>query len=295
MVLYKHGDRLYREIEIDFRERCVEIATDLLNQPEEDLLRATQSAFESYTSGLLYIRDTHLYLVGTCFVPYIQLIPIQDKVYVKGRMPTIPTIRELGEKVFEDEMNREPRLAVAFLRAVRGEPGSDALNPRAIYQSAFKAALSRGSVELHSLKVLSLGAARAGKTALFAALQGHTLPKPEDRSVATRMQRVRLVFNHEEGFFEAVPPEEYRLASMIATSRDTTAADPGTDEGEVGAEESQGLTVVVRPPAIPGAPTTTTSAPTPLTMSAVQDLLMGELSKQHVNLDFFDFAGECEF
>ena len=165
------------------------------------------------------------------------------------------------------------------------------------------------------MKVLFMGAVMAGKTALLAALQGHSLPEEKDRSIATRFQRMRLVFNKEGGFFEAVPVEEYRLKSMIGEKKvvlveEEDGGGEGEGESETAGSASSGRSAVIAPahpmsttssstttpmtPSSPATPIAITAGASALTMSAVQDLLKGELSEQHIDLDSFDFAGEKE-
>jgi GTPase SAR1 family protein len=167
------------------------------------------------------------------------------------------------------------------------------------------------------MKVLFMGAVKAGKTALLAALQGHSLPEEKDRSIATRFQRMRLVFNKEGGFFEAVPVEEYRLKSMIGEKKvvlvegeDGGGGEGGEGESETTGSVSSGPSAAIAParpvpatsslssmpmtPSSPATPIASTASASALTMSAVQDLLKGELSEQHIDLDTFDFAGEKE-
>ena len=166
------------------------------------------------------------------------------------------------------------------------------------------------------MKVLFMGAVMAGKTALLAALQGHSLPEEKDRSIATRFQRMRLVFNKAGGYFEAVPVEEYRLKSMIGEKKvvlveeeDGGGGGGGDGESETTGSVSSGPSAVIAPAhpvpttssstttpmtPSPATPIATTASASALTMSAVQDLLKGELSEQHIDLDTFDFAGEKE-
>ena len=76
--------------------------------------------------------------------------------------------------------------------------------------------MARGSVIPRSIKVLFLGATRAGKTALVAALRGEELPAEEDRSLATRMHKLRMTFDKGKGKFETVPFDESRLAGAMS-------------------------------------------------------------------------------
>lgn len=97
--------------------------------------------------------------------------------------------------------------------------------------------MARGSVIPRSIKVLFLGATRAGKTALVAALRGDKLPGDEDRSLATRMYKVRMTFDEGMSKFETVPLDESRLAGVLSGE---TEEEEGEEEDE---EEKQWVIV----------------------------------------------------
>ena len=199
------------------------------------------------------------------------------------------------------------------------------------YDLAFSAAMERGSVKCRSIKVLFLGATEAGKTALVAALRGEELPDEEDRSIATRMHKLRMVYNAGTGVFETVPLDELRLASLLAghdndeEEEDVEGKDRMTtellavdeesneDEGPAGLSAAPSLPVhtasdSAAAPRLPTSGTTTTTDPhhpPPPTISAsappstamsttmafVRGLLANEIHEEHVDLDTFDFAG----
>ena len=94
--------------------------------------------------------------------------------------------------------------------------------------------MKRGSVNCRSIKVLFLGATEAGKTALVAALRGEELPDEEDRSIATRMHKMRMVYNAGAGVFETVPLDELRLERFFTGHEGEENVKGDEDEGDAG-------------------------------------------------------------
>lgn len=178
--------------------------------------------------------------------------------------------------------------------------------------------MKRGSVDTRSIKLLSLGRVLAGKTALLCALRGLPLPKEADRTLATRMERLRMVYDKGTGVFEAVPQEEHRLASLIGRRKEEQKKEKGSSVSTAQHSSTSSATVpTATPPSSPPAsssadhhatttsisssPSTTVLPPTaapaavdPSTMQTVLTLLDSQLREGHIDLETFDFAGQFQ-
>lgn len=158
------------------------------------------------------------------------------------------------------------------------------------------------------------GAVLAGKTALFAALQGNSLPNLKDRSVATRMKRLRMIFDGRTGLFKSVPQDEFHVASLISVPEESGVTDAAVAQDNNSLTPAPQATRSASPSSSSNPPATRCSphirVPTPslmeketptqphiisATMQTVLTLLKSDLREGHIDLETFDFAGEAMF
>jgi hypothetical protein len=120
-----------------------------------------------------------------------------------------------------------------------------------------------------------------------------------------------MVYSGDKGFFEAVPQEEFHLASLIGEQFQPDMPDAGTSSppthqnactSSTDAGPSSSSASLSAPHATSPPPSTSSSMPpfTPPpsfsptaadTMQAVHVLLESELRDGHIDLETFDFAG----
>eukprot|EP01114_Cavostelium_apophysatum_P003635 TRINITY_DN1368_c0_g1_i2.p1 TRINITY_DN1368_c0_g1~~TRINITY_DN1368_c0_g1_i2.p1 ORF type:complete len:736 (-),score=233.08 TRINITY_DN1368_c0_g1_i2:74-2281(-) len=101
MVLHKYGEMLYNGLKTVVEEHLKEIADQVSAAVDENFLAELNKAWSDHKISMLMIRDILMYM---------------DRVYVSHH--NVPTVYDLGLKIFRDSVARSPRIKDRLLKMI---------------------------------------------------------------------------------------------------------------------------------------------------------------------------------